>query len=162
MTLGFNKGETALVLAARQNRLYMLQVLLDAGASLAAHELALPLLLTHTAPTGQAALSDSLQALRDAGLPSLTTHEEQEYLRLLNQAYRKQASAQTLCWLIERGARTDPWPNEDRSGVALHKLMESALSQEDCAVVLNAMLEAGGNPDAANHKGQTPGQPPRP
>jgi ankyrin repeat protein len=106
---GSSKGETALVLAARQNDLEMLQALLDAGASLGPHTLALPSLLIQ------------------AGSPGHT-------------------SAQTLRWLIERGARIDPWPH-DRFN-ALHRLLDNrALPLEDFRMLLGAMLDAGCDPD---------------
>jgi len=75
MYAGFSQGQTALVLAARHNRLDMLEALLSAGASLATHELPLPLLMRHAGK-------------------------------------ERQAHAKTLRFLIERGARIDPWPEE--------------------------------------------------
>jgi len=105
---GSGKGETALVLAAQQNRLDMLEALLAAGASLATHALPLSRLLLHAGKDGH-------------------------------------ANAQTLRWLIERGARIDPWP-QDRHN-ALHRLIDSALSREDYLMLLDLILTSGCNLD---------------
>jgi len=113
---GFSKGDTALVLAARQNRLDMLEVLLQAGASLATRDLPLS--------------------------------------RLLNgNGYEGRANAQTLLWLIERGARIDPWPNE-RSN-ALHELFGSSLSRQEFERLRDAMLARGCNLDVRDAQGRT-------
>jgi len=113
---GFSKGDTALVLAARQNRLDILEVLLDAGASLTTHDLPFALLM-----------------------------RTDEY----------GANTQTLYWLIARGARIDPWPNDDQRQIALHRLIGSGLSQEDYWMLLCAMLDAGCNPDVTLNDGTT-------
>jgi len=111
MYAGFSKGDTALVLAARHNRLDMVQALLDGGASLATYDLPLARLMGH------------------AGQPGY-------------------ASAQTLHWLIGRGARIDPWPGESGNS-ALHNLIDNqnALGAQNYLMLLDALLDAGCNPD---------------
>ncbi|WP_418126092.1 SMI1/KNR4 family protein [Variovorax sp. 160MFSha2.1] len=71
---------------------------------------------------------------------SLATHE----LPLL--AAMTTAKAPTLLWLIQAGARVDPWPEERFA--ALHRLLDAEqLSDDEYFAVLDAMLAAGANPD---------------
>jgi ankyrin repeat protein len=71
---------------------------------------------------------------------SLATHK----LPLL--AVTTTAHASTLLWLIQAGARIDPWPDDRFS--ALHRLLDAdQLSRDEYLTVLDAMLAAGANPD---------------
>jgi len=87
---------------------------------------------------------DMLEALLAAGA-SLATHELPLSCLLHHAGKDGHANAQTLRWLIERGARIDPWP-QDRHN-ALHRLIDSDLSREDYLTLLDLMLARGCNPD---------------
>lgn len=56
------------------------------------------------------------------------------------------AQASTLLWLVQAGARIDPWPGERFA--ALHRLLDAdQLSDDEYFAVLDAMLAKGADPD---------------
>lgn len=60
------------------------------------------------------------------------------------------SNVETVRWLIDHGARLDPW-RDDRFS-PLHRLIDSEYEEEDFRVILDLMLSAGANPNVCDDK----------
>lgn len=58
------------------------------------------------------------------------------------------SDVKTVRWLIDHGARLDPW-RDDRFS-PLHRLIDSDYSEEDYRLILDMMLTAGANPNVCH------------
>ncbi|QIL73115.1 hypothetical protein G7048_23830 [Diaphorobacter sp. HDW4B] len=143
--------DLALILSAGKNRLDLVEQALFLGAQPDAVDVGLlPDSELHSGydkdetPLTLAAQHNNIEmmeALLNAGA-SLAPHILLVQKLLLHTGYEDYSKASTVLWLIEHGARLDPWPT-DRFN-ALHRLQDNIeISEEQYLTLLDAMIARG-------------------